>query len=342
MPDNTTIFVIGVAVGCGLLIIGGLIGYRIGARASTRAEVIDKQQFLDFLRDLSAWTAEFSGDVTKYQTQLSDLSQRAESGNSEIRDAELQSLLCRIMDVNDQLQDRLDSAEQRLEKQTDQISSYLTEARTDGLTGLMNRRAFDKATDELFASWQNHDTPFSLGLIDIDYFKKINDTYGHPAGDEILKQLSSLMQSELAGSFCLARYGGEEFAVLSREPAEAIAAALDRLRGETSQLDVTFEGKTIPVTISCGVSSVSAGDRIGNVVRRADEALYASKLGGRNRVHLHDGTICQLITKVAMQAPPTNDHQSAAERRDTAENESKVQQRLRRIVEEESRRILDR
>ncbi|GAB5402218.1 MAG: GGDEF domain-containing protein [Aureliella sp.] len=342
MPDSTSIFVVGVGLGCGLLIIGGLIGYWIGLRAGGQTGVADKQQFLDFLRDLSAWTAEFSGDVTKYQSQLSDLSQRASGGNGSIGGKELQSLLSRIMDVNDQLQNRLDSAEQRLEKQTDQISSYLTEARTDGLTGLMNRRAFDKATDELFAGWQNQDQPFSLGLIDIDYFKKINDNYGHQAGDEILKQLSSLMQAELSGSFCLARYGGEEFAVLSKEPADAIAKALDQMRETASELNVSFEGKTIPITISCGASSISAGDRIGNVVRRADEALYASKLGGRNRVHLHDGTICHLITKVVEQAPASNNHQSAAQRRDVAENETKVQQRLRRIVEEESRRILDR
>ncbi len=78
-----------------------------------------------------------------------------------------------------------DDTEKRLETQTIQISSYLTEARTDGLTGLLNRRAFDKATDELFAAWSAKKQRFSLGLIDIDHFKQINDTHGHPAGDTV-------------------------------------------------------------------------------------------------------------------------------------------------------------
>lgn len=341
MPDNMTIFVGGVAIGCFLLIIGGLIGYWIGQRTRS-ADLVDKRQFLDFLRDLSKWTAELSGDVSKYQTQLSDLSQQADGGQPVPNDA-LQTLLSQIMDVNDQLQSRLDSAEHRLEKQTDQISSYLTEARTDGLTGLMNRRAFDKATDELFGHWQDRSETFSLGLIDIDFFKKINDNYGHPAGDEILKRLSRLMQTELTGEFCLARYGGEEFALLSKHNSDVTADSLERLREQVDKLDIVVEGKTIPLTISCGVSGIAPSDRVGNLVTRSDEALYASKLGGRNRVTLHDGTICKLITNVAAEPQPiSSNHQSAADKRDTAQNETKVQERLRRIVEEESRRILDR
>lgn len=337
-----TIFVGGVAIGCILLLIGGLIGYWVGQRGRGAADLVDKQQFLDFLRDLSKWTAELSGDVSKYQTQLSDLSQQAGGGQPVQNDA-LQNLLSQIMNVNDQLQSRLDSAEHRLEEQTDQISSYLTEARTDGLTGLMNRRAFDKGVDELYGHWQSRNEPFSLGLIDIDFFKKINDTHGHPAGDEILKRLSQLMQTELSGEFCLARYGGEEFALLSKQPPEATAETLESLRAEVDKMEIVFEGKTIPLTISCGVSGILPTERVGALVRRADEALYASKLGGRNRINLHDGTMCQLITKVAAPPQPSaSGHQSAADKRDASENETKVQQRLRRIVEEESRRILDR
>ena len=92
-------------------------------------------------------------------------------------------LLKQIMESNGKLQTRLDAAEQQLEKQTKQIESYLTEARTDGLTGLYNRRAFDQQLDELFGNFRKGGRSFVLVLIDIDHFKRFNDRHGHQAGD---------------------------------------------------------------------------------------------------------------------------------------------------------------
>ncbi len=341
MPETTNVFLLGLTFGLALLVVGGLIGFIVGRRAPASAESIDKKQFLDFLRNLSAWTAEFSGDVSKYQSQLSNLSEQAK-GKGAVQSEELQALLQQIMNVNEQLQHRLDSAENRLEKQTDQISDYLAEARTDGLTGLSNRRAFDKSLDELFVHWRRSDKKFSLCLIDIDYFKKINDNYGHQAGDEVLARLAITLSTELGEAACVARYGGEEFAVLSNLPLQAAAEELEKLRKEVAALEISFEGKVIPITISVGCGEIQADDKVGGLVRRADEALYASKLGGRDRVHLNDGTICRLVTKIApppvMQQPTS----SPAEKRDNDIKQDRIQQRLQRIVADETRRVHER
>lgn len=342
MPENMSVFWIGIGIGLGPLVVGVIIGYLLGRRTKS-GEKVDKAQFLDFLRNLSLWTNEFSGDVSKYQSQLSRLSEQAR-GDGSVQGDELQELVAKIMAVNEQLKSRLDYSEELLEAQTNQISDYLTEARTDGLTGLMNRRAFDRATDELYAEWQNKSQSFSIGLIDIDHFKQINDTYGHQAGDEVLVQLGKLLAEKLPDAYCVARYGGEEFAILTHAPLTQAAQELERLRQSIEGHHVSYDGIHVPVTTSGGVAEIQVDDKVGNVVRRSDEALYASKLGGRNRVHLHDSQICRLVTQIAK--VPSDAAKvfapTATEARAESRSQSRVNERLERIVADESRRILDR
>lgn len=334
MPPNTSVFLLGLAVGTALLVAGVLLGFFLGRRAGVASQMVDRQQFLGFLQNLSHWTSEFAGDVSKYQTQLTTISQRVQ-GNPEAPREEILGLLTQIMQANQQLQQRLDSAEDRLESQTHQIADYLTEARTDGLTGLTNRRAFDATLDELFSHWQARQQAFVLALIDIDHFKKINDTYGHPAGDAVLKRVAETMRSEFRDAICVARYGGEEFAILCLMPLEEAAECVDRLRGTIGRTEFRHDDVVIPVTISGGLARITHDEKIGKLVRRSDEALYAAKLGGRNRIYLHDGTICHLVTKV----PPTQARDLRAEAvPNLAEQDAtgRLQERLKRIVEEES------
>lgn len=335
MPPNTTIFLLGLGVGTGLLVIGVLLGFFLGRRAGAASQVVDRQQFLGFLQNLSLWTSEFAGDVSKYQTQLTSISQRVQGGSETPRE-EIQALLTQIMSANQQLQSRLDSAEERLESQTHQIADYLTEARTDGLTGLTNRKAFDQTLDELYLHWQNKHQAFTLSLIDIDHFKKINDTYGHQAGDTVLKKVAETLRTEMRDAVCVARYGGEEFAIMTLVPLEDAADGLDRVRSVIGRTEFRHEDVVIPVTLSGGVSQIASDDKIGKLVRRSDEALYAAKLGGRNRIYLHDGTVCRLVTK----APPATARDSKAEAvPNLAEQNStsRIQERIKRIVEEESK-----
>ena len=344
MPTNTLVFLFGLAFGTSLLAIGGVLGYWLGRKLHPAGDVVDRQQFLVFLKNLSNWTSQFSGDVTEYQSKLTRLSEQAEDRGGLTQEG-LQSVLSEIMSANNRLQERLESAEARLEQQTDQISSYLSEARTDGLTGLFNRRALDKAMDGLFDDWKRQSQVFSLGLIDIDHFKKFNDTYGHQAGDVVLQRVSSILQMELQDSVCVARYGGEEFAVLTTDSAEQMAAALDVVRLAVSRVEVEYEEHRLSVTISAGASEIGLDDMVGNLVRRADEALYASKLAGRNRVHLHDRTLCLLVTKagaIAAASPSEIDAPTPAQSRVDENTQTRAQQRLSRIVEEESRRLASR
>ncbi|MEO8272282.1 MAG: GGDEF domain-containing protein, partial [Aureliella sp.] len=209
------------------------------------------------------------------------------------------------------------------------------------------------ALDGLFSDWEDKEQSFSMGMIDIDHFKQINDTYGHPAGDAVLRQVSGLLQSELGEEICVARYGGEEFAILSLRTGEQTAATLDRVRNRISNLQVTHDAHVISVSLSAGAAQVQASDKIGKLVRRADEALYAAKLGGRNRVYLHDGTMCHLVTKDASRSHNSSQayaHSShIADASETPEELSQAQaasariaDRLQRIVEEESQRLIKR
>ena len=350
LPD-TTVFLLGLAVGTLLLTLGIGLGYWFGKKAAD-SDSIDREQFLEFAKNLTSLTSEFSGDVSKYQSRLSDLSSRVD-GNS-AGGAEVSQLLSQIMQANQELQARLDNAEERLENQTDQIASYLTEARTDGLTGLLNRRAFDRALDELFTGWKKKDQAFALGLIDIDHFKHINDTYGHQGGDAVLQSLASTLQEELESDFVVARFGGEEFAILTAGVELEVAAALERVRKRIEGEKIDHEGTMISVTMSAGASGVQLDDRIGNVVRRSDEALYAAKLGGRNRVYIHDGSLCRLFSDVpevsdtpASQAPAESsepkvsvENLTSDEMEKAADKQQVVNERLQRLVEDESKRIL--
>jgi diguanylate cyclase len=224
-----------------------------------------------------------------------------------------------------------------LESQTKELASYLTEARTDGLTGLANRRAFDQRIDERFARWTNFQTSFCLALIDIDFFKKINDVHGHPAGDRVLQEVAMQLRAFTGEGTEVARYGGEEFAILIDDSLESAAQAVDQLRASIAAKAIVVEGKSIPVTISAGVSLILAEERVGNLVRRADEALYAAKAAGRNRVYYHDGKSCLPYPK-SLSAIGSNEVSSPATGN---ENSEAVFDPLQRRLQERFERLLN-
>jgi diguanylate cyclase (GGDEF)-like protein len=157
----------------------------------------------------------------------------------------------------------------------------------DGLTKVFNKRYFvDRASSEV-AFTVRHGTPLSLILIDIDHFKSVNDTRGHLAGDHVLATLAHHFTSVVRAEDVVARYGGEEFAVLCRETATDPAVVLaERIRSTTAQLAIDFNGTRVPVTISLGVATIPDPEirDLDSLVTAADEALYAAKRGGRNRV----------------------------------------------------------
>jgi diguanylate cyclase (GGDEF)-like protein len=160
--------------------------------------------------------------------------------------------------------------------------------RIDGLTGIANRAAFDERLDKEVAFAVRHGSPLSVALFDVDHFKKINDTFGHPAGDEVLKSVAGVLSGAVRTEDVVARYGGEEFVVVMRELDVGAARSLaDRLRESIAAHPVEAAGQTIRLTASAGVASLACCGPDASkaaIVAKADARLYQAKQGGRNRV----------------------------------------------------------
>lgn len=181
----------------------------------------------------------------------------------------------------------------RTSRQQHEADASATEARTDVLTGLRNRRSFNEELHRLFAQRQRQGITFSLLLIDIDHFKRVNDAHGHPMGDSVLRTVAELLTKTLREMDFVCRYGGDEFAVIcpgSRLHEAAVAA--ERVRQAVAAIRVRLKGADISLTISIGAAEIANSEIADGLIQRADEALYAAKQAGRNCVHLHDGNDC--------------------------------------------------
>ncbi len=159
-------------------------------------------------------------------------------------------------------------------------------ATTDGLTGVYNHRHFQEKFNEILMRAERYNEKFSLILIDIDFFKKVNDTYGHQVGDIVLKKVAQTLQQVARKVDIVARYGGEEFAIICVNDDKRNSAKLaERIRKEIENLTIVFEGGKLKVTASLGVASFpeDGKDKV-SIVESADRALYEAKHSGRNRV----------------------------------------------------------
>ncbi|MEO1482882.1 MAG: diguanylate cyclase [Myxococcota bacterium] len=180
----------------------------------------------------------------------------------------------------------LEQMGERVSKMRDALSEARTKMSEDSLTGLYNRGAFDDAISRFrslaFATGQ----PLSLLIIDIDHFKKLNDTHGHQSGDAVLKEFAkTIIRAFPRRTDFLSRYGGEEFAVLlpDTDPESSLRVA-ERFLKAVRAIRVKRGGAEIPVTCSVGVSTLRPGDSIEVFIKRADDALYRAKHGGRDQV----------------------------------------------------------
>jgi len=156
----------------------------------------------------------------------------------------------------------------------------------DGLTGVYNRRFLEKRLEEECARHARYGRGFSVIMFDIDFFKNVNDTYGHLCGDLILKNISGTIASLIRKTDFLARYGGEEFCCLLPETVLASAALLaERFRTTIAEMKHVYQGMEISVTVSLGVAEMTAGlPSFEALLKKADGALYEAKRAGRNRV----------------------------------------------------------
>jgi len=174
------------------------------------------------------------------------------------------------------------------QKQVLKYSQLQQESLTDVLTGISNRRHFNEVLKRALTKAQRHNTPLSIAYFDLDHFKRINDTYGHDAGDEVLRRVSQTIKSTLRSGDTFGRLGGEEFCIAMPDTAiEEAFIPSERYRKSIEALEIIYEGTRIPVTASFGIVQFKPYvHTLPSLLAHADEALYASKKQGRNKVTL--------------------------------------------------------
>ena len=267
-----------------------LLGYLFGRSSLRRAQADPNQMRRELKRakqvvlELERIAQEVRRNLASHHSSVLHFKDRlAELGGDP--DASATRHVCheaeRLLKPTLRLVSQMASAYDELRQQSSMLMSF-TEVRTDALTGLSNRRAFDEALVTLLAMKKRYKSDFSVAIFDIDYFKKVNDELGHLHGDQVLKQVAGLIEQCVRETDIAARYGGEEFIVIMPE------TPLDGARILARRIQRTVEAET-NVTLSGGLAAAAASDDDRTLVARADEALYAAKAAGRNGVYQHDG-----------------------------------------------------
>lgn len=203
------------------------------------------------------------------------------------------------------LRGRLASAAASLQEQAAQLEVFSSEARTDALTKLPNRRALDEELARRFAQWKRKRGSLSLLLLDVDHFKRLNDEYGHTAGDDVLRRLAEVLQAMARSMDLVARYGGEEFdMVLPESDLSAGKVVAERVRTAVEETPLSQGARRLAVTVSVGLSELTSADDPVMLIEEADRALYEAKRAGRNRCYFHDGHTYLPIPPVAAPDAP--------------------------------------
>lgn len=183
------------------------------------------------------------------------------------------------------LADRVASMEHEAQGYREHLEEQRQKALVDPLTGLPNRAAWSERLQHEIGQWQQHGNTLLLAMLDLDHFKRINDNYGHLAGDKVLKIIATVLRKRLRGTDFIARFGGEEFVLLlPNTPQAAGIKLLQSLRAAIEACPFHFKGEPVTITASIGVSAFRAGEHSDVVLKRADQALYRAKDAGRNRV----------------------------------------------------------
>jgi diguanylate cyclase len=199
------------------------------------------------------------------------------------RDAREQEVAVRLKS----LAERVAHMEQEALGYREHLEEQRQKALIDPLTGLPNRAAWTERLEHEIAQWQQHGNTLSLAMLDLDHFKRINDNYGHLAGDKVLKIIATVLRKRMRGNDFIARFGGEEFVLLLPATPPAVGAKfLETLRAAIEACPFHFKGERVTITVSMGLTTFRAGEHSDLVLKRADQALYRAKNAGRNRVEL--------------------------------------------------------
>jgi diguanylate cyclase len=185
------------------------------------------------------------------------------------------------------MNDRLHDMEQESEELRSQVTKEHNQAMTDALTGIPNRLAYEERLQQEVARWKRFGNPLVLVMWDIDHFKNINDSFGHKAGDKVLRTIANVLADKIRETDFVARYGGEEFVMLmtGSSLADSFPVA-EKLRTAIESTGFHFRDQAITITASCGLAEFRDGDSTEQCFERADKALYKAKKEGRNRCEL--------------------------------------------------------
>lgn len=189
------------------------------------------------------------------------------------------------------MHEKLAAVETHSEQVREELAEERQKALRDVLTQLPNREAWQERLAFEYQRWQRYRHPLTVGVLDIDYFKRVNDSYGHKAGDRVLQLVAKALSDRLRTTDFIARFGGEEFVVLMPEtPPDIARSVLDGMRQHIAELPFHFRGDPVSVTFSAGLSEFVEGDDEDDVFDRADKALYQAKDSGRDRVIISDAS----------------------------------------------------
>ncbi|HED17008.1 MAG TPA: GGDEF domain-containing protein [Gammaproteobacteria bacterium] len=182
-----------------------------------------------------------------------------------------------------ELNERLRHMEQEAGSLRQRVIDERERARRDRLTGLYNRHAYDERMAQEYARWQRYHEPLSMLVLDIDYFKKINDQFGHIAGDKVLRSIAQKLTGSVRETDMLARYGGEEFVlIMPATPLQEAVVTAEKCRAAIAGMAFHFRDENVPITVSAGVTTFDSKDDPLIAFERADKALYQAKQAGRN------------------------------------------------------------
>ncbi|NQU20012.1 MAG: GGDEF domain-containing protein [Candidatus Nealsonbacteria bacterium] len=286
------LFLIDIAFGVVMASVGVGAGIWLrGRTASRKAAMVpnDAEYAKEALASLHVLAHRVAAHVGEHNTRVEEINEELSSRDTEDPEAVIDAVN-RLIDANDNMQRQLGDAEVKLEEQARLVESHAEQARTDALTGLANRRAFDDEMARRLSEFQRNNLPFALAMLDVDKFKNFNDTHGHQAGDEVLKGIADVLRKESRGMDLVARYGGEEMAiVLGAASLDEATASGERFCRAIEKARFQHGDTEMRVTASFGVAQVLDADDVEALIERADAAMYASKEGGRNCVHSHDG-----------------------------------------------------
>jgi len=281
------------------VIAGIFSGFLIGRWYTLLREPVklrkDRERTLTAVLDLLSSTDKLTDDVGVHNSALAvaqeDISQLPADGDAEELQGKLLNSITAMVASNRKLEGELVNSRYQLDQQTIQLDATRREARTDALSALGNRKAFDESMAYMASQMKTSDSSYALMLIDVDYFKRINDTFGHAAGDRVLISIGRALVDSVRPDDRVFRIGGDEFGILLKGVTAKTASSVGkRIRSEVERSAHQVKHESTVVTLSMGLTVAEPKDTPETLFVRADEALYRSKELGRNRLTTRIGS----------------------------------------------------